>query len=1161
MDLINSKLLQNLIEENKKEMEGLFPELIKRLIVSSCKKISSIRIPSLDDVWAPGFDGIISCDEQTTYVNSGDSVWEFGTNEDTLKKINADFEKRDKNALGINKPETSFYIVVPYVWAYNNQGFSISQWELSHKGEWKTVKVYDAPIICDWLNSEPGVCAWLFNQINREDFYDFSTVSSAWEKLCNYTNPPFSSSMFLSEREKEIDIFRERVNSPLCVVKADTLVGARGFALAALMQNEELAQTCIVVNNEKTYNSISSIVRDKHILLNFHFSGEMKLGNKLILCRNREGAAGNDEIELPLLTKSAYKKALLDMKISNADCEELFAFTHGNLRTLIRRIRGSYYEDKPDWETFENKDCLVPLVFMRAINRKEDTLFVESITGLSFLEVEKQYGILLKKEDTPIKKVNENYVIVNFEEAWEILNLSESELYFEKLTNALCEMLESMTASNAFSGSRLFERKMNSLFLNYIYFSSCISDSQMSIAINRILPYIYEKRIGQVILENLHLLAEACPKNVLEFLLEDIKKEESIILNCFSADKYNRDYCHILRTLEELMLVKETIVGAFSILIYLYDINREYAFSNKPEDSILSSLCLWRTEGTSSIIQKKELMLSLLKKRKTSYATLAIKLVNQDSYAVGVRLGERRVKGDPITYEELNSVRVEILDKAVEIAYEFGDGKLIKEMLEHFFFIRPEKLLTFAEQFKKESFNEESIHEINYWAREKLFSIRRFKWEEYKAYINPIETWIEKTKDSDETDASYWIFRKSYDCPAIELLKTCDNYKIESSARYEYQKDSFLSLVEKYGRNVLEKIVGYMSDENYWGRFLADVTSTDDFKYCVEVIAKANRIKILCAYLDCADVENSKEYVFARTEEEREVLLPNLTNNAIITELENEKELKSYWKTKQMIEYDEFTYSSLLKYYPENLIWFLSMNIEKDPAQYVVMAEEIFAAMIDSKETEIRQDLVDDLERIMSAIDSVYYSEEWAILCIKIYSLEYVSSFSESARKYLFDHPGEIKKLLECDNINQYTFLSTYKVPECAYLDYSTFRYFFIELRKLLNDESGYYIGSILGKTKNGEDGWFPHEFTRNILEEFNEKRMDEHVMIAYLNDMSFRTISDGSDQKAIMEKYKNKALELEIRYPHTAYILNLLSEDYGRNAKHDYEDSEINLF
>ena len=45
------------------------------------------------------------------------------------------------------------------------------------------------------------------------------------------------------------------------------------------------------------------------------------------------------------------------------------------------------------------------------------------------------------------------------------------------------------------------------------------------------------------------------------------------------------------------------------------------------------------------------------------------------------------------------------------------------------------------------------------------------------------------------------------------------------------------------------------------------------------------------------------------------------------------------------------------------------------------------------------------------------------------------------------------------------------------------------------------------------------------------------------------------------MEKYRNKSIELEICYPHTANILRMISEEYEMNARRDYEFSEIDLF
>ena len=189
MAFVTSEMLQQFVENEKRKSEGLLPELIKRLILSSCSNINNIRIPGVDDIWAPGFDGVVDCQEKTTYVSDGMSVWEFGTNNNSLKKINEDYQKRTDNPLGVDKAVTSFYLVTPYIWAYDNQGMPRSKWEADHKDDWKEVHVYDASVLCDWIDSEPAVCAWLFFIFVENQHLSFNSVSDAWRIFSNQTTP------------------------------------------------------------------------------------------------------------------------------------------------------------------------------------------------------------------------------------------------------------------------------------------------------------------------------------------------------------------------------------------------------------------------------------------------------------------------------------------------------------------------------------------------------------------------------------------------------------------------------------------------------------------------------------------------------------------------------------------------------------------------------------------------------------------------------------------------------------------------------------------------------------------------------------------------------------------------------------------------------------
>ncbi len=175
MEIIKPNKLAEINNKKKRLFEQLLPELVKRLILASNTSVTNHSFPSMDEIWAPGYDGVAVCTEETKYVSKGMSVWEFGTSDNSLAKINSDYEKRTKNSLGCKKEETAFYLVVPKVWAY---GSSITEWENTHT-DWATVKVYDAVILCDWINSEPAVCAWLLETIEDTENVNFLTVSSA----------------------------------------------------------------------------------------------------------------------------------------------------------------------------------------------------------------------------------------------------------------------------------------------------------------------------------------------------------------------------------------------------------------------------------------------------------------------------------------------------------------------------------------------------------------------------------------------------------------------------------------------------------------------------------------------------------------------------------------------------------------------------------------------------------------------------------------------------------------------------------------------------------------------------------------------------------------------------------------------------------------------
>ena len=72
------------------------------------------------------------------------------------------------------------------------------------------------------------------------------------------------------------------------------------------------------------------------------------------------------------------------------------------------------------------------------------------------------------------------------------------------------------------------------------------------------------------------------------------------------------------------------------------------------------------------------------------------------------------------------------------------------------------------------------------------------------------------------------------------------------------------------------------------------------------------------------------------------------------------------------------------------------------------------------------------------------------------------------------------------------------------------------------------------------------------------DTEFDNAVISGIINAIGVRTVTDGADRKALSVKNENDASELELFYPHAAYVLRGLSRFYLSEGRQDYIQSEI---
>ena len=93
-----------------------------------------------------------------------------------------------------------------------------------------------------------------------------------------------------------------------------------------------------------------------------------------------------------------------------------------------------------------------------------------------------------------------------------------------------------------------------------------------------------------------------------------------------------------------------------------------------------------------------------------------------------------------------------------------------------------------------------------------------------------------------------------------------------------------------------------------------------------------------------------------------------------------------------------------------------------------------------------------------------------------------------------------------------------------------------------------------------GADGFYPHEFVRNILETQNNETLNRNFLVAKYNSRGVRTLEDGTAEFKMAKSYKEAAEALEIDFPVTASMLRDISEEHFREGKRDQTISEIGL-
>lgn len=1168
MEIITASKLESLSIEKSRLFQELLSELVKRLIIDSSKSLSSIRIPSKDDIWAPGFDGIIENDEKNTYVAAGKSVWEFGNNINPQTKFNTDYDKRTKNPLGIDKKETTFYFVTPKIWAFKGTGESISEME-NNKEDWKEVHVYDASVLCDWINSRPIVAAWLIEQLFDDTKINFETVSKAWDIFSKKTDPSFTDKMFLIKREAESEnLLNCIINNEIVKIKSKTFIDAYGFCLASILKSPNLLNEIIVINDEETYKMLSNIVEGKIFLLSFMNISAFDKRNTTIVCYGQEAVSVTDvDVELTSLRKNQFIEALKDMGIDKSEIEDFYFHTHGEIFALIRRIPGLSNNIKPNWSSKANINSLVPLLFMRTINitNEAEKEICEKLANDSFDNILYAFDDFIKMEDSPIKRVENIYSIASYEEVWNVLRLNIEGPEFRRLSDLFLHIMDICTGKTQSDLKYRFhiEKLLNVLSFNYLYFSySYPGNTTLCTVVEMILENIWS---CEELWDSLSLFAEVNPHILLDIFEKDLNSPNSNILCRFQDGTYGSKYWIILSAIQRLTQFSETKVKACMMLFDLCKIESEYFYNgNTPEQSLLSVLCLWSTNGALSITNKKELALRFIELDNNLGLSLGIKLIQIDTISSGRTIGIRHnEENTSVSIQDYQSAIVEIDSKIIETVIKNRDAHFLSEIINSYMYFPSElieKLLIESSTFELDIY---SKIKIGYNIRQIIYRAKFFKNKDDNKYVDLFRSHLKDVEKEIYDDRLYVFYDNYFYCPIIDapyLNKDKSSYTDQSQYFFDYRVSVLNQLFKKnkdYYLSILIEIMGNLSN---WGFLLAK----SDYSSCALELSKCaiskNKYQILGGFIDGLDLEKAKS-LLELPKEIKEVAISHITRQDILPFITDKELLKVFWSNQTMYEYSPYMFEQLLEYNPSGLLLFFYSKC-KDITDVTNNVVRVFRALISTKCT-IDPSLLSEL--IQKIDNSGFYSDEYAELCLEL-SVLYKDhfEFQDYFKEYYYRHPDKLNELL-ADERAYWNILSYYQLPPRSHESIENIAYFFDAILQIDTSEGKYkaysLFGVLLGSLlKSVSIDKFIERNYISLIEQYYSDVFEKYFIKRYFGFVSFRWIGDGNDQKQKGDELRKYIDRLEIQYPNTTRILRKLICQYDINAKSDYIQSETDV-
>lgn len=768
--------------------------------------------------------------------------------------------------------------------------------------------------------------------------------------------------------------------------------------------------------------------------------------------------------------------------------------------------------------------------------------------------------------------------------------------------------------------SILKQGMLRTLIMRAYYKGHEEKQKQIDNIVTKILDTIDTKERWAYISQYLSDLCEASPESFLskienellhpQGLLEIFKKNDGDI---FTARNY---YINVLWAVEQLLQQKKYVFRALEWLWKLDAYNIKYSISNTPRKILEVVFCAWINESSLSVDTKIEQAEKAINNYPNAWDIIESELPNGRN-SICSTLSKPKYRKidelDTLNMNDVNKTYIKYLKMCVTAANDNEERwiKIISHLSSYDKTIQNEVFEKLLFECKQMSDNKKI--KIKNKIRNEVFRHRYFcdtDWSISEAEISKFEDVINKIKLTNKIYDYLYIFSPSYEFPLMHPTpysqdKSLDTHK-ENDLKKELEIKAKLNEFHRNGYSIEELIRLSLSvGQNKLGEIFAKFYNKGRFdeeifnlllKYDVEGRCVFDYIKYLYESVDFNKILEKIKSLSNNTNLLVNVIslekIENIKNAWIFKEDEDIK--KEYWNRNRGIFISEKASHEVLILALDECKRYGNINSYLELLYDVntkLSLEELYDSILAIKQFNGKNELDSMgsyyLEEIFKVLQESYISNdekcgelaylEWMLR--NVFEWEQMKCLQKVIKKDPTFYAGLVKIIYKSNNsfendekkqLANQVYSGFYKAQFCpgeknGKIIYEDLKEWIDKFKELLKNQGqeklfGNLIGKLLSYSPIGEDGFYPYESVRKIIEDYYSESLKQSFVVAERNKRGVHTVDAGKSELLFHNKYQKNADGIRKNYPKTAKIYDELSSIYMRESEIERRRAEDEL-